>query len=104
MITPKMKTVAEHPYVTRVKGVCGGEPVIRGTRIAVRIVAQDWRAGLSPEEIRERYPHLTLAQVFDALSYMEDHDEEMDRLIERNRLVYEKGLAEDLKRRRSEKR
>ena len=62
-----MKTVADHPYVARVKGVCGGEPVIHGTRVAVRIIAQNWRAGLSPEEIQADYPHLTLAQVFDGL-------------------------------------
>ena len=94
-----MKTLAEHPYVARVKGVCGGEPVIRGTRIAVRIVAQNWRAGWSPEEIQAEYPHLTLAQIFDALSYAQDHAEEIDTLIEQHRRAYEKGLAANPKRR-----
>jgi len=94
-----MKTIAEHPYVAHVKGVCDGEPVIQGTRIAVRIIAQNWRGGLSPEEIQAEYPHLTLAQVFDALSYAQDHPEEMDALIEQHQRAYEKGLAASLKRR-----
>jgi len=93
-----MKTVAEHPYVARARGVCGGEPVIRGTRVTVRIIAQNWRAGLSPEEIRAEYPHLNLAQVFDALSYAEDHPEEMDALIEQHHRAYEQGLAKSAKR------
>lgn len=94
-----MKALAEHPHVACVKGVCGGEPVIRGTRIAVRIIAQNWRAGLSPEEIQAEYRHLTLAQVFDALSYAQDHPEELDALIEKHRLSYENGLVESRKRR-----
>jgi len=93
-----MKTVAEHPYVARERGVCGGEPVVRDTRVAVRVIAQNWRAGLSPEEILAEYPHLTLAQVFDALSYAEDHPEEMDALIERHRRAYEQELAKSAKR------
>jgi len=31
-------------------------------------------------------PHLTLAQVFDALSYYSDHQHEINRSIERNRI------------------
>ena len=94
-----MKTVAEHPHVAYVKGICGGEPVIRGTRIAVRIIAQNWRGGLSPEEIQAEYSHLTLAQVFDALSFAQDHPEEMDALIEQHQRAYKNGLAEYRKRR-----
>jgi uncharacterized protein (DUF433 family) len=33
--------------------------------------------GLAPEEIPVHLPHLTLAQVFDALSYFSDHQEEI---------------------------
>ena len=99
-----MKTVTDHPHVARAKGVCGGEPVIHGTRIAVRIIAQNWRAGLSPEEIQAEYPRLTLAQVFDALSYAQDHPEEMDALIEQHHRAYEKGRSENAKRRSNGKR
>jgi uncharacterized protein (DUF433 family) len=42
--------------------------------------------GISPEAIPSRMPHLTLAQVFDALSYFSDHQAEMLRHIEENRI------------------
>jgi len=41
---------------------------------------------LSPEEIVIHLPHLTLAQVFDALSYYSDHQEEIDAFIEENKI------------------
>jgi uncharacterized protein (DUF433 family) len=40
-----------------------------GTRTPVRAVVELWRLGVAPEEIPSHLPHLTLAQVFDALSY-----------------------------------
>ncbi|MBN3891732.1 MAG: DUF433 domain-containing protein [Nostoc sp. JL31] len=42
--------------------------------------------GVSPEEIPQGLPHLTLAQVFDALSYYSDHQDEINAYIERNRI------------------
>jgi uncharacterized protein (DUF433 family) len=36
------------------------------------------------EEIPRSLPHLTLAQVFDALSYYSDHQDEINNYIERN--------------------
>ena len=42
--------------------------------------------GALPEEIPHRLPHLTLAQVFDALSYYSDHQDEINEYIELNRV------------------
>jgi uncharacterized protein (DUF433 family) len=42
--------------------------------------------GVAPEEIAHHLPHLTQAQVFDALSYYSDHQDEINRHIERNRV------------------
>jgi uncharacterized protein (DUF433 family) len=42
--------------------------------------------GYAPEEIPSRPPHLSLAQVFDALSYYCDHQEEIHGYIDRNRV------------------
>jgi len=33
------KQKARHPYITRKKGVCGGKPVIAGTRMKVTQIA-----------------------------------------------------------------
>lgn len=78
----------EHPYIVRAKGVCGGRPVIKGTRIPVWIIAGWAKDGYSAEQIqREIYPHLSLAQVYDALSYYYDHQAEIDTDIAANTLT-----------------
>lgn len=79
-----MMTTTEHPYIVRQQNILSNEPVIKGTRTPVRAVVENWRLGLLPEEIVQGLPHLTLAQVFDALSYYSDHQEEINEYIERN--------------------
>jgi len=64
--------------VERTAGVQGGRPVIRGTRFPVSSIVQNHRRGLSVEEILREFPHLTPAQVYDALSYYYDHHEQID--------------------------
>ena len=66
--------------------ILSGEPIIKDTRTPVRAIVEMWRMGITPEEIPTRLPHLTLAQVFDALSYYSDHQDEINRYIERNRV------------------
>jgi uncharacterized protein (DUF433 family) len=77
---------ADHPYVTRMEDILGGEPIIKGTRTPVRAVVEYWKFGDAPEEIVRRLPHLRLAQVFDALSYYDDHRAEIERAIALNRV------------------
>jgi uncharacterized protein (DUF433 family) len=48
-----------------------------------------WRLGYSPDEIPRELPYLTLAAVFGALSYYSDHQDEIQRYIERNRVPEE---------------
>lgn len=76
----------DHPYITRVKGILSGEPVIKGTRTPVRAIVEHWKFGDPPEEIVRKLPHLRLAEVFDALSYYDDHREEIERAILLNRI------------------
>jgi len=45
--------------------------------------------GIAPEDIPTHLPHLSLAQVFDALSYFADHPDEITAHIERNRIADE---------------
>jgi uncharacterized protein (DUF433 family) len=76
----------DHAYVERRPGVCGGEPVIVGTRFPVRSVVNNvYRLGLTPEEIVEAWPYLTLAHIHDALSFYHDHRRMIDRAIRENR-------------------
>lgn len=75
----------DHPYIVFHKDVCGGSPVIKGTKFPVRsVVNYVLRQGLSPEEIVGEFTHLTLAQVYDALSYYYDNKESIDRELGEN--------------------
>jgi uncharacterized protein (DUF433 family) len=70
-----------HPYVERRRGVQGGRAVIKGTRFPVSSIVQNYRRGLSVEEILVEFTHLVPAQVHDALSYYYDHRSEIDEEI-----------------------
>ncbi len=79
-----MTTTTSSRYVTRQSEILSGEPIITGTRTPVRAIVENWRNGLRPEEIPLHLPHLTLAQVFDALSFYLDNQTEINKYIERN--------------------
>lgn len=81
-----MLQATEHHYIVKDDDILGGEPIIKGTRTPVRAIVEIWRLGVAPEEIPIGMPHLTLAQVFDALSYYSDHQSEINAYIERNRI------------------
>ena len=74
-----------HPRIIRRPDISGGEPIIRGTRISVRHIVERTQAGQSVDDILAALPHLTAAQVYDALSYYYDHQPEIDQLIEESR-------------------
>ena len=46
-----------------------GKPCIRGTRIMVSVVLDNLADGLTPEQIVEEYPPLTLGDIRAAISY-----------------------------------
>lgn len=72
-----MKTAA-HSYVVTTPGVCGGRPRVDGHRIRVQDVAVEYEwQGLSPEEICDEHPGLSLAQVHAALACYFDHRSEI---------------------------
>lgn len=81
-----MTTATGHPHIVSDDEILGGEPIIRGTRTPVRAIVETWRLGVPAEEIPNSLPHLTLAQVFDALSYYSDHQDEINAHIARNRI------------------
>ena len=83
-----MSVQITHPYVTQVEGVAGGKPGIRGTRTPVRSIVAYHRMGNTPEEIQVKLPHVSLAQIYDALSFYYDHQAEIDADIEANREEY----------------
>jgi uncharacterized protein (DUF433 family) len=71
-------------YIVRNTSILSGEPIIIGTKTTVRAIVGLWRLGTSPEEIPIHLTHLTLAQVFDALSFYQDNQAEINDYISRN--------------------
>ena len=74
----------EHPHIVRVQGIGGGEPIIKGTRISVRLIAEYYKSGVAVEEIQHDYPHLNPAAIYDAISYYIDH-QSRDRSSDRSK-------------------
>ena len=79
-----MTVATEHPYIVRDKEILEGEPIVKGTRTSVRTIVEWWKFGATPEEILENIPHLTLSQIFDALSFYADHRDEIEQHISEN--------------------
>jgi uncharacterized protein (DUF433 family) len=72
-----------HPYVEVVESRSGPHPVVKGTRIGVNVIIGYIRAGYSPDDlVNDFFPHLTLAQIYDVLSYYEDHRAVIDAALE----------------------
>lgn len=64
-------------YIVRDPGICGGEPIVKGTRVTVRTVLASLAEGLSVEAIMGEFPTLDEAAVraviaFAAVSAEED--------------------------------
>ena len=81
-----MLRATEHLYIVTDDQILSGEQILKGTRTPVRAIVELWRLGIAPEELPRRLPHLTLAQIFDALSYYSDHQDAINAHIERNRI------------------
>jgi uncharacterized protein (DUF433 family) len=47
------------PYITRDPAVCGGDPVVTGTRIPVRTVLASLAEGMAVEDLLQDFPTLT---------------------------------------------
>src|SRR5437870_3793157 len=61
---------------------------VRGTRINIEVVVRETRDGLSPDEIVQDYPSLTLEQVHAALAYYHHNKSSMDEYMERQHQAY----------------
>ncbi len=64
--------------IDRDPNIRGGRPKIAGTGLTVSRIVGWYKIGLSPEQIAQEYPHLTLAQVHAALTYYHANRDEID--------------------------
>lgn len=72
------QAMTDHPHITRTPGICGGRPVVRGTRIPVKVLVRYHQMGYTSTEILSGHAGLTPAQLYDALSYCYDHQAEIE--------------------------
>ena len=87
----------EIPRIVRTPGTCGGKPRIDGHRIKVEHIAVCYeRLGMSPDEIVDEHPTITLAQVHAALAYYFEHKTEVDADIEEGQRFVEELRATTL--------
>jgi uncharacterized protein (DUF433 family) len=69
----------QHAYVEVVEKSTGTQAMLKGTRVPVSIIIGYLRLGETPESlVQQTLPHLTLAQVYDALSYYHDHQDDIE--------------------------
>jgi uncharacterized protein (DUF433 family) len=94
-----MATAAKivYPHIVKEPGYCGGKAAIDDTRVRVNNVAWLAKQGLTPPQVLEHYPDLTLAQVHAALAYYYDNRDEIEA-----ELAAEDQADDDFERRKAE--
>jgi len=79
---PKPVIETDHPYIIRIPGKLGGEPIVRDPHFTVRGIVALMQQGMTPQQIVvEHDGDLTPAQVYDALSYYYDHQAELEAIF-----------------------
>jgi uncharacterized protein (DUF433 family) len=96
--SPRVKKSSIGNLIVRDTNIRGGRPIIAGTGVTVRRIVGWYKLGLSPEEIADRVGHLSLSQVYAALTYYHANKDELETDIaaeeaEADRLEREHFLA-----------
>jgi uncharacterized protein (DUF433 family) len=82
-------------HIVSTPGIVGGKPRIAGSRIRVLdIVVWHEKRGLSPDQIVDLYPELSLADIHAALAYYFDHRSEIENEFEREASVVAEAKAQ----------
>ncbi len=73
-----------------------GVAAVADIGVKVRQIVIDVMSGMTPTEIHEEYPHLSLAQIHAALAYYYDHKEQIDAEIDEETRYAEEMRAKHL--------
>ena len=79
-----VKARRSHAAIERTPGVCGGEACIGSTRIAVWMLEDARRQGVSEKRLLQDYPGLTAEDLVAAWAYVEEHRGEIEAAIQAN--------------------
>ncbi len=81
-----------HPYIVKIEGHQGGEPMVRSVHVTVRTIVEQTRLGVAPLEFVKDHPPMALAEFYDALSYYYDHTDEIEQIIAENHAALIRGV------------
>ncbi len=90
LITERVQTLttdSKSPsyLIGRSRGVCGGAPIVLGTRISVHQLIELLQRVGNRDQIQIAYSHLTMAQIDAAIEYYNANPTEIEDLIEAER-------------------
>jgi uncharacterized protein (DUF433 family) len=80
--------------ITRDPRIRGGRPILAGTGVSVRSVVIHHQWGLTPEEIAAQFGHLSLAQVYAALTYYYANRKEIETDLAEEDRLYDRLASE----------
>jgi uncharacterized protein (DUF433 family) len=80
--------------LARSPDICGGLICIDGTRITVHRIATLYKQGQTPEEIAQTYPHLSLSQVYAALTYYHANRAEIESALAAADALYDELIEQ----------
>src|SRR5882724_751036 len=80
--------------ITSSPEIRGGRPHIAGTGMMVMRIAGWYQLGMSAEQIRDEFPHLSLAQVYAALAYYHANRAEIEADLDAEQELYERLARE----------
>jgi uncharacterized protein (DUF433 family) len=80
--------------ITRDPRIRGGRPILAGTGVSVRSVVIHHQWGLTPEHIAAQFGHLSLAQVYAALTYYYANRKEIETDLAEEDRLYDRLASE----------
>ena len=86
----------QHPYIEMSQRASGLRAAIKGSRVLVADIVGYLQIGESPETLTDEImPRITLAQIYDVLSYYHEHREEIDLELSNNTEQWSKGVLRE---------
>jgi uncharacterized protein (DUF433 family) len=82
-----LRTARLNSRIQRTPGVCGGEACVGNTRIAVWMLEEARRAGVTDAGLLQDYPSLDACDLAAAWSYVELNETEIAKAIQANNEV-----------------
>lgn len=79
-----MTTPVAFAHITRSPGILGGEPVVAGSGVAVRVIVQTAQHTATRDELYAAHATLPPAAIDEAFAYYAQHRDQIDAFIRAN--------------------